>query len=47
LRYSQDEELLAGIRITLGAWVLGVNLRDELSGMTQLMPGEQEPDRVE
>lgn len=36
LRFEQDSTLLAGVRITIGAWVLGANLRDELKGFTQL-----------
>lgn len=28
--YAQDPELLAGVRIAIGAWVLHANLRDEL-----------------
>lgn len=35
-RYAQQGELLAGLRITLGAWVLGANLRDELQGFAGL-----------
>lgn len=33
--YRQDPELIAGLRINIGAWVLGVNLQDELQGFTQ------------
>lgn len=33
--YHQDPELIAGLRINIGAWVLGVNLQDELQGFTQ------------
>ena len=32
VRFEQNRELLAGIRITIGAWVLGANLQDELKG---------------
>lgn len=35
VRYSQDSELLAGLRIVIGAWVLAANLRDELSGFAE------------
>lgn len=42
LRYVQQPELLAGLRITLGAWVLGMNLKDELAGFVALQPGEAE-----
>lgn len=36
LHFKQDNELLAGIRITIGAWVLAANLRDELKGFMEL-----------
>ena len=36
LRFEQDRKLLAGVRITVGAWVLGANLQDELKGMSEL-----------
>jgi F-type H+-transporting ATPase subunit b len=36
LKFEQESELLAGLRITIGAWVLGVNLRDELEGFITL-----------
>ena len=36
LRFEQDNNLLAGVRITVGAWVLGANLKDELKGMAEL-----------
>jgi len=36
--YAEDRALLAGIRITLGAWVLGANLQDELKGFCQICP---------
>jgi len=39
LRFEQDESLLAGIRITLGAWVLGANLRDELKSLAEFANG--------
>ena len=32
--YEQDPALLAGIRVRLGAWVLGANLQDELRAFT-------------
>lgn len=35
VHYAQDPELLAGLRITIGAWVLYTNLRDELKGFTE------------
>lgn len=34
--YQQDSELLAGVRITVGAWVLGANIHDELQGFSEL-----------
>jgi len=40
VRFKQDSELIAGLRITIGAWVLGVNLRDELSGFVALTHGD-------
>jgi len=36
LRFEQNSDLLAGVRITIGAWVLGANLQDELKGMAEL-----------
>lgn len=40
LRFEQNSDLLAGVRITFGAWVLGANLQDELKGMTELAHAE-------
>jgi len=40
LRFEQDSELLAGVRITIGAWILGANLRDELKGFMELAHDE-------
>lgn len=34
VHYEQDETLLAGIRINIGAWILRANLLDELKGFT-------------
>jgi len=34
--FAQDSELLAGVRISIGAWVLGANLQDELKGFMEL-----------
>jgi F-type H+-transporting ATPase subunit b len=34
--YGQDPGLLAGLRITIGAWVLQANLQDELKGFAEL-----------
>ena len=36
LQFKQDSELVAGVRITIGAWVLGANIRDELKGFMEL-----------
>ncbi len=35
VQYQQDPELLAGLRITIGAWVLHTNVRDELKGFAE------------
>ncbi len=40
LQFEQDSELLAGLRIMLGARVLGVNVQDELKGFTELSHDE-------
>ncbi|WP_051310026.1 F0F1 ATP synthase subunit delta [Desulfogranum japonicum] len=40
LRFEQDSELLAGVQITIGSWVLGANLRDELKGFVALSHAE-------
>ena len=37
LKFEQDNKLVAGVAITIGAWVLGANLRDELKGFMQLV----------
>jgi len=34
--YEQDKELLAGLRITMGSWVLRANLQDELKSFAEL-----------
>ena len=36
LRFEQNSELLAGVYITIGAWVLAANIRDELKGFVEL-----------
>jgi len=36
INYMQDPKLLAGLRICIGAWVLRINLQDELSGFVEL-----------
>ena len=35
-QFEQDEALLCGLRISLGSWVLGLNLQDELKGFVEL-----------
>lgn len=34
LQFEQDHHLIAGIRITIGAWLLGANLQDELKAFS-------------
>ena len=34
--YEQDKELLAGLRVTMGSWVLRANLQDELKSFAEL-----------
>lgn len=36
INYEQDPQLLAGLRINMGAWVLRINLQDELNGFVEL-----------
>jgi F-type H+-transporting ATPase subunit b len=36
VHYEQDARLLAGLNITMGAWVLQLNVRDELRGFIEL-----------
>ena len=36
IRFETDSELLAGVLITIGAWVLAANIRDELQGFMEL-----------
>lgn len=36
VQFEQNSELLAGVRISVGAWVLAANLRDELEGFSAL-----------
>ncbi len=35
VHYEQDAKLLAGLNITIGAWVLQLNVRDELRGFLE------------
>ena len=34
--YEQDKDLLAGLRVTMGSWVLRANLQDELKSFAEL-----------
>jgi len=44
LRFERDAALLAGVRIRIGAWVLGFNLADELNGLSQLANEDRDVD---
>ena len=35
--YEQDKDLLAGLRVTMGSWVLRANLQDELKSFSELV----------
>ena len=35
VQYKEDSDLLAGLNISIGAWVLQANIRDELKGFTE------------
>ena len=35
-QYQEEPELLAGVRITVGAWMLHANVKDELAGFARL-----------
>jgi F-type H+-transporting ATPase subunit b len=37
VHYEQDAKLLAGLNITIGAWVLQLNVRDELQGFEEFV----------
>lgn len=39
IEFAEDPKLLAGLRITIGSGVLGLNLQDELQGFTHLSDG--------
>jgi F-type H+-transporting ATPase subunit b len=41
LRFEQESELLAGVRIMIGAWTLAANLQDELKGFADIGHGDQ------
>ncbi len=36
IEFQQNKNLLAGVRITIGAWILGADLQDELEGFRHL-----------
>jgi len=36
VEYEKNDGLLAGVRITMGSWILRINLQDELSGFAAL-----------
>ena len=38
--FEQDDKLIAGVRIAVGAWTLGSNLEDELGGFAELARSE-------
>lgn len=40
VHYEQDTELLAGLRITVGAWLVAANVRDELQGFMEFAHAE-------
>jgi len=40
VEFAADPELLAGLRVTMGATVLGLNLADELEGFARLSGGD-------
>ena len=40
LVFSEDPALLAGVRLTVGAWQLGANLQDELQAFAELVPAD-------
>ncbi|MFV8782630.1 F0F1 ATP synthase subunit delta [Microbulbifer sp. SA54] len=37
-RFTEQPELIAGVQVSMGAWVMGVNVRDELQGFAHLAP---------
>ncbi|HEY8569379.1 F0F1 ATP synthase subunit delta [Microbulbifer sp.] len=36
--FVEDPELIAGVQVSIGAWTMGLNVRDELQGFAQLAP---------
>ena len=43
LRFEQDSDLLAGLRISIGAWVMSANLQDELKSLAEFAHDAQHP----
>jgi len=41
VHFAEAPELMAGIRLSIGGCVLGLNLKDELDGFTRLSDGER------
>ncbi|WOX05600.1 F0F1 ATP synthase subunit delta [Microbulbifer pacificus] len=37
-RFVEDPDLIAGVQVSLGAWTMGLNVRDELQGFAHLAP---------
>jgi len=46
VRYDQKEELLAGLRVIIGPWVLAANVLDELKGFSELTHNEHGPEHT-
>jgi len=44
-RYEKKDDLLAGLRVVIGAWVLGANVLDELKGFADLSTGNLNEDQ--
>lgn len=42
IKYRQDEELIAGLRVTMGAFVLQANLKDELQSFARFAHDDSE-----
>jgi F-type H+-transporting ATPase subunit b len=40
-QYHQDKELIAGLRMDIGAWVLNANLQHELMGFAEIANGSE------
>lgn len=39
INYEQQADIVSGLRISIGAWILSANIRDELSGFVELTYG--------